>query len=57
VWAFDEGASWLRSADYLKNQMFTKNKRKSSKEGFVSILSERPASNSGGSNANKQRLN
>ena len=27
--------------DYLNYQMFTKNKRKSSKEGFVSILSER----------------
>jgi hypothetical protein len=25
VWAFDEGASWLRSADYLNYQMFTKN--------------------------------
>jgi len=57
VWAFDEGASWLRSADYLKYQMFTKNKRKSSQEGFVSILSERPGSNAGGRNANKQRLN
>ena len=41
MWAFDEGAGWLRSAAYLNYQMFTKNKRKSSKEGFVSILSER----------------
>jgi len=44
-------------AECLNYQMFTKNKRKSSKEGFVSILSERPLRNQGGSNANKQRLN
>jgi len=43
--------------DYLNYQMFTKNKRKSSQEGFVSILSERLRSNADGSNANKQRLN
>jgi hypothetical protein len=55
VWAFDEGASWLQSADYLKYQMFTKNKRKSSQEGFVSILSERPGSNAGDSKESTNR--
>jgi hypothetical protein len=25
VWAFDEGANWLRPVDYLNYQMFTKN--------------------------------
>jgi hypothetical protein len=55
VWAFDEGASWVRSAAYLNYQMFTRNKRKSSQEGFVSILSERPGSNAGDTKVSTNR--
>jgi hypothetical protein len=44
--------------EYLSYQMFTKKKHGASKEGLVSILSERPVRKDGDTQvSNKQRLN